>query len=184
MAKIRKYDADEIIEKYMEMYEKGMVCDVRVGTDSQMQSKLERIISSKENLKKRVSKTSVKYHKFITIVCLHFNRSSFNYNGGDEKLSLLWGKKNWVKAHQVNGIVHKMVTETLKTVEIANELAEVIDRDNIICELDINQYEIHASSEALEACRGICMANGYEKVFCKPDALTTYAADRFAKKKN
>jgi predicted RNase H-related nuclease YkuK (DUF458 family) len=182
MAKIRKYELEDIIEKYMEMYEKDMVCDVRVGTDSQMQSKLEKKITDSQE--KKVIKKSVKYHKFITIVCLHFNRSSLNYNGGDERISLLWAKKSWVKANQVNGIVHKMVTETLKTVEVANELAEIIDRENIICELDINQFETHASSEALDACKGICIANGFENVLYKPDALTTYAADRFAKKKN
>lgn len=164
--KSKKFEIDEVVEKYFDMYERGMICDVRVGTDSQLHS------------------TQVKRnHKFVTVVLLHYNSSSMRFQGGDEKISILWDRRIWIPGMHVNGIMHKMVEETMKTIEMAEELAQYIDKDSIILELDINSKTHEASNVALEACKGMCAGYGYENVTWKPDALITYAADNLCKGK-
>lgn len=160
----KKYEIEEVVEKYFEMYERGMVCDVRIGTDSQLHSTKEK-----------------RTHKFVTVVLLHYNSSSMNFAGGDEKISMLWDRRVFVPGMQVNGIMHKMVEETMRTIEMAEELAQYIDRDSIVLELDINSKTHEASNVALEACKGMCYGYGYENVTWKPDALITYAADILCK---
>ena len=159
-----KFEIEDIIEKYFEMYERGMVCDIRVGTDSQLYS----------TEQKRV-------HKFVTVALLHYNSISMHYSGGDERVSLLWDRRTWVPGVQVNGIMHKMIEETVKTIEMAEELSKYVDKDCIILELDINSKSHEASHVALETCKGMCAGYGYPHVTWKPDAMITYAADNICK---
>lgn len=163
----KKFEIEDVVEQYLEMYERGMICDVRVGTDSQLHS-----TKQKRN------------HKFVTVVLLHYNSSSMNFIGGDERMSILWDRRVFMPGKEVHGIMHKMIEETMKTIELAEELAQFIDRDNIVLELDINSKTHEASNVALEACKGMCYGYGYKYVTWKPDAQLTYAADRLCKGKS
>lgn len=159
--KIKKYNKNDIYEKYISFIDKDTIPDIRVGTDSQLH---------RNNI-----------YKFSTIVCFHYNNSSRNYTGGDDRICILWESVSFEKRIHISSIKYKMMLETQKTLTTARELAEIIEKEHMIIELDINNLAEHPSNDALETCKGMCLSEGFTNVNWKPNAIITYAANKQSK---
>lgn len=150
---------EQLFEKKME---KGMMLKVSIGTDSQ--------------------KASRGSYKFATVILI---RTIENLGGGVTVgrggMIISSTYYNEFKAKNKELVNERMVFEVSKSVEVAYEIAPLLDLYDVPLEIhaDINPDPIHESNKALQQAIGYILGMGYSfKV--KPDA---YAASNVADKK-
>ncbi|MEI6879779.1 MAG: ribonuclease H-like YkuK family protein [Bacteroidota bacterium] len=150
---------EQLFEKEME---KGMMLKVSIGTDSQ--------------------KASRGSYKFATVILI---RTIENLGGGVTVgrggMIISSTYYNEFKAKNKELVNERMVFEVSKSVEVAYEIAPLLDLYEVPLEIhaDINPDPIHESNKALQQAIGYILGMGYSfKV--KPDA---YAASNAADKK-
>lgn len=150
---------EQLFEKKME---KGMMLKVSIGTDSQ--------------------KASRGSYKFATVILI---RTIENLGGGVTVgrggMIISSTYYNEFKAKNKELVNERMVFEVSKSVEVAYEIAPLLDLYEVPLEIhaDINPDPIHESNKALQQAIGYILGMGYSfKV--KPDA---YAASNAADKK-
>lgn len=152
-----KFSPERVLCAWRERVQAGASPTVLVGTDSHLRPGVHG-----------------RHHRFVTAVGLHQNTM-------EHRFMLLWRRVESVPSHHLHSIPHRMIEETLRTLALAQELAEEIPHNAFSLGLDINPDPAYPSQAALQSCVSMCRAAGFQRVTWKPDALITYAADRWAK---
>jgi len=150
---------EQLFEKEME---KGMMLKVSIGTDSQ-----------------KASRGSYKFATVILIRTIENLGDGVTVGRGGMIISSTY--YNEFKAKNKELVNERMVFEVSKSVEVAYEIAPLLDLYEVPLEIhaDINPDPIHESNKALQQAIGYILGMGYSfKV--KPDA---YAASNAADKK-
>jgi len=150
----------EYLEKlFDEELEKGITLKVSIGTDSQ--------------------KASRGSYKFATVILIRtFEDLGDGITVGRGGMIISSTYYNHFKAKNKELVNERMVFEVSKSVEVAYEIATLLDLYDIPLEIhaDINPDPIHESNKALQQAIGYILGMGYSfKV--KPDA---YAASNVA----
>ena len=151
-----KIPITEYLEKLFDQeLEKGMTLKVSIGTDSQ-----------------KASRGSYKFATVILIRALEDLGNGVTVGRGGMIISSTY--YNDFKAKNKELVNERMVFEVSKSVEVAYEIAPLLDLYDIPLEIhaDINPDPIHESNKALQQAIGYILGMGYSfKV--KPDAFAS-----------